>query len=726
MILLRGEQVHVPLPIGRTRVLARTATGGAGLVLLDQEIDLDCNAYHALAVELPAGRWRGPTARRYAIENQRPPEDPGPFTCGAEKGRAEWEQRFDDDGNLLVRLTCRRPDSPAPQLHSLELTFPGPQPEARSYALYSLQTAFRAWQAAPVFEHFAVEATGDGFHPVVAASADSAAVSSPGPSGVPSVWYEAVPGGTLRWFSAGQSVDGVEVVPPKRTQSAAIAVPTAVTTRRVEYRSFDPKPGATARFRLEWSRNPTPSGKLLATETCHDPLPAADLIAAEIVEAPVDAAPLFDRVELDVAIAAQAAPEIRWLRLTRLGPEDAPAGCPTDWITLDYSAAPAVATLCPDGTPPAPWGCGDPPPPLPETGFTAEIVQYEPPRLDYDPDVYITLDRYVTKTADCTDDLHCPGEECVEGKCTALGGQICSPICREPANPFAWPEGCVYRLSLHPLPEPEGPPFYEVIANGFITIWEFLATGWNFVIQGTIFAIANLIPGCKADCHILPGSKCPPENACGTIVKSTVHAGLVALGLPPQAPSVEQLVEDGSDYLVELGADALESAYGVPSDLSRPVIKEGVDALVAELKNRARAYPGGQVIDAFDPLYWGAPSPWHQRHPARVRIRLQRTDAASTTAAATLHGGVLFFDTHIVLPQRLLPGETVEMTVQLEPRIYPPIGAFYAPDHLWLVWVDQQYRYGDSILDLRLLDAAVEAVSAGEPWPGPVAIPTCE
>ena len=269
--------------------------------------------------------------------------------------------------------------------------------------------------------------------------------------------------------------------------------------------------------------------------------PPADLLAEEVVQGAMVDDPLFDEATLTLPIPAQATPQTRWVRLTRLGPGDAPAACPTPWISLVFSTSPGVAAACPDGSPVAPWGCGDPPPADPETGFVVDDLVYEPLLTERDPDFYMTLDAYITIPRSCLMDDDCPiGEQCLGGDCTMFGGQVCDPACVGPANPFGWPEGCVYRLSQHPPPEASGPSFFEIVFGAIVTVWEYLAAGWNALVQGLVIAISVAIPGCEAACDDVPGNMACDENWCGSLVASVVHGAFVALGLPPHAPSFEQ------------------------------------------------------------------------------------------------------------------------------------------------------------------------------------------
>ncbi|MEZ4473673.1 MAG: hypothetical protein R3F60_23365 [bacterium] len=279
------------------------------------------------------------------------------------------------------------------------------------------------------------------------------------------------------------------------------------------------------------------------------------------------------------------------------------------------------------------------------------------------------------------------------------------------------------RLFQHPPPEASGPSFFEIVFSTIVTVWEYLAAGWNALVQGLVIAISEVIPGCEAACDDVPGNMACDENWCGSLVASVVHGAFVALGLPPHAPSFEQLADEGVEYVASLGAESLQDATGIPSGVSEPAIEAALRRVLAEAKEQARTH---ETADPLDPRSWGTPSPWHNRHPARVRLRLRRTAAAPTISYATLRGGALFFDRLIMLPQHLNAGQVVTLTVLLEPRIYPPIGQLYDPDVLFWQWHQQVYQTGAATLDLRVMDRVVAGVPAGAGWPGPVSIPTCE
>ncbi|MEZ4468307.1 MAG: hypothetical protein R3F43_28695 [bacterium] len=146
-----------------------------------------------------------------------------------------------------------------------------------------------------------------------------------------------------------------------------MAIPSGDVMRTLWYRGFTKLPGD--RFRVQWSLSPTAPGKLFVDQTCHD-VPPRRPAGRGRRPGRDGGRSLFDEATIALPVPAQATPQTRWVRLTRLGPGDAPAACPTPWIAFDlFAGARPRGDLLSDGSPVAPWGCGPAPARGPRDGL---------------------------------------------------------------------------------------------------------------------------------------------------------------------------------------------------------------------------------------------------------------------------------------------------------------------------------------------------------------------
>lgn len=107
-------------------------------------------------------------------------------------------------------------------------------------------------------------------------------------------------------------------------------------------------------------------------------------------------------------------------------------------------------------------------------------------------------------------------------------------------------------------------PWYESFLDFLGSASTWLSELYNDIKAGVIDVVATALDS-------LPGVDC--DSTCRDLLMKGLNAGLVALGIPPELPSLEQLTDQGLDYLVEVAVEEM----GVPcDDECRNLIREGI------------------------------------------------------------------------------------------------------------------------------------------------------
>ncbi|MPZ49136.1 MAG: hypothetical protein GEU75_07530 [Dehalococcoidia bacterium] len=228
-----------------------------------------------------------------------------------------------------------------------------------------------------------------------------------------------------------------------------------------------------------------------------------------------------------------------YFRIVPLSAEGDLAGGPSNSVTLKWAEKSpeneliGEALKCAFSTP-TPPGCPTPTPPPPRP-YVVEIVDYHGivPPTNPKTCFIVTKDawpadifghNFTTNQADAV----------TSQKAYAAGKPICEPEPDEPECAIDDPFGCIG------------------VALGFIGEGlEWIGDAWsdlkNFVIT-TFMEITQL------------GSLCEEldiESTCTQVVKTALDAALLALGIPPDIPSFEDLMDQGIEYLAAQAASQI-------------------------------------------------------------------------------------------------------------------------------------------------------------------------
>lgn len=131
-------------------------------------------------------------------------------------------------------------------------------------------------------------------------------------------------------------------------------------------------------------------------------------------------------------------------------------------------------------------------------------------------------------------------------------------------------------------------PWYESFVDflGSATAW--VSEVYSDIKAGVIDVVATALDG-------LPGIDC--DDACRYLLEKGLDAGMVALGIPPELPNLEQLTDQGLDYLVEVAAEEM----GVPCDEDcKNLIREGIKDMASQVAQQNVDQMCGDVAWAHD------------------------------------------------------------------------------------------------------------------------------
>lgn len=200
----------------------------------------------------------------------------------------------------------------------------------------------------------------------------------------------------------------------------------------------------------------------------------------------------------------------------------------------------------------------------------------------------------------------------------------------------------------------------------------------NAAKAGLIGALASLVPGC--------------DEKCKAVMSAGLDIALVAAGLPPSIPNVQQIIASGAEGLaVQLVKVAAAQVAGVPLDspladaalstMTDYAKAQAVKAMTQQLTSIAgrTVCPqgfdanGGCKMDVADPFTWAALEPAAQPFPAMAYVRIRPKGSnglklRNTVLYVTVDGQPY----RSVVPNFALdfvPDEGVVIAVALQPMI---------------------------------------------------------
>ena len=169
--------------------------------------------------------------------------------------------------------------------------------------------------------------------------------------------------------------------------------------------------------------------------------------------------------------------------------------------------------------------------------------------------------------------------------------------------------------------------FWDFATNAVSWVAERFEDAKNACVSLAAGLINEAVPGlCNPDCE--------------TGLRAGLTAGLVALGIPPEIPNLNEMMDDGLGYLVEVAA----AEAGIDCDATcRDAIKQGLQGMAAEVsrQNRDRlcsdaewAHDHGVEPLCLPPGVVGEIAPETEWRLAAVVVRVTRKPDAAAAAGA--------------------------------------------------------------------------------------------
>jgi hypothetical protein len=171
----------------------------------------------------------------------------------------------------------------------------------------------------------------------------------------------------------------------------------------------------------------------------------------------------------------------------------------------------------------------------------------------------------------------------------------------------------------------------------YTSLWDFTSSGGSWVSSAYAGIKSAAVSSIAKGINVLPGNLCNAKCEAGLM--AGLNAGLVALGVPPTLPTMEDLTNQGMNYLVEVAA----SQAGIDCDAQcQNAIRSGIQDMAKVVAHTTVASYCGDVELAHrngaEPLCLPAgvtaePAPGSASQPARVVVRVTRKSDALVYSA---------------------------------------------------------------------------------------------
>jgi LysM repeat protein len=240
--------------------------------------------------------------------------------------------------------------------------------------------------------------------------------------------------------------------------------------------------------------------------------------------------------------------------------------------------------------------------PVPPDIYDIEVVEFTPivpPTLDWGCMVIreIDHDTFVSHFFSLTESA----EDAYERYAAAMNSQ--TPIC--PSSYMGVGEK----------------PWYE-------SMWDFASSALSWVSEAYESIKSEVISTIASSLDALPLVEC--GSGCEALLKQGLNAGMVALGIPPELPNLDELTEQGMDYLVETVA----AEAGIDCDETcREIIRDGIEEFVEQAQQATvkavcqdveYAHAHGKEPLCLPEGITATPAPGSVTQPATVTIQITR------------------------------------------------------------------------------------------------------
>jgi len=156
-------------------------------------------------------------------------------------------------------------------------------------------------------------------------------------------------------------------------------------------------------------------------------------------------------------------------------------------------------------------------------------------------------------------------------------------------------------------PAPQEPSLFEAIVSWAESAVNWASEAWSDLKAFAVDTILKFTP-LGMQCSIAEDAGAIPEGACETAFAVALDAALVSLGIPPDIPNFDQLVDQGVTYL----AAEVAAQVGIPPDVVQAAVEEGgpyaglaLSVAEAELREELQKEIEGQMKDAVRKIQLG-------------------------------------------------------------------------------------------------------------------------
>jgi hypothetical protein len=164
-------------------------------------------------------------------------------------------------------------------------------------------------------------------------------------------------------------------------------------------------------------------------------------------------------------------------------------------------------------------------------------------------------------------------------------------------------------------------PWYEQFWDFASSALSWVSETYNQIKQEVISAVASALDA-------LPVIECGSD--CEALLEQGLNAGLVALGIPPELPNLDQLTDQGMRYLVEMAA----AEAGIDCDETcQDIIRSGIEDFIEQSQqatvdalcgNVEYAHSHGKEPMCLPAGVTAVPAPGSITQPATVTIQITR------------------------------------------------------------------------------------------------------
>jgi hypothetical protein len=196
--------------------------------------------------------------------------------------------------------------------------------------------------------------------------------------------------------------------------------------------------------------------------------------------------------------------------------------------------------------------------------------------------------------------------------------------------------GAEYRIyeQFRKSGKPYCPKFYKGVGEKkwYEALWEFSSGGVNWVSKAYEGVKKTAVKAVAKAINTLPGNVC--NATCEQGLLAGLNTGLVALGVPPSLPNMEDLTNQGMDYLVQTAV----AQAGINCDAAcQDAIRNGIKDMAKQVQAQtAASYCDATIAHnhGVEPICPPSgvtvkPAPGSASQPARIIVRVTRKPNAT-------------------------------------------------------------------------------------------------